>query len=321
MPAAAAIPAIVGGVGAIAGGVAQRGAATSAGNILERAGNAAADSQLAEGERGANQIVGAGQSAADLLMGTANTAAGGINSATQAGQQQILNALAGLNPYSEAGQAAVQRLMAGLGAGGEFANLNPNAFMNDAGVNFRINQGMRAIENSAVSRGTLGSNTARGITDYAQGVASEEYSKAHDRAAANRAAQINALMGLSTQGLSAAGQNISGTQAAANLGLEGATASGGLLTGAAQGAGNFGLTANTAASQLRSANTAQANDFRTSGASGQASAAVGRGNALANMFGGLAQTASQTDWGSVFRPRGRGGSTTTLQGGFGTGIQ
>jgi hypothetical protein len=52
----------------------------------------------------------------------------------------------------------------------------------DPGYQFRMDEGMRAIERSAASRGQLNSGAnLRAITRYAQGTASEEFSRVFDR--------------------------------------------------------------------------------------------------------------------------------------------
>ncbi len=53
----------------------------------------------------------------------------------------------------------------------------------DPGYQFRLQQGMDALQNSAASRGALRDpNTDRAIVDYGQGAASQEYQNAYNRA-------------------------------------------------------------------------------------------------------------------------------------------
>jgi hypothetical protein len=57
----------------------------------------------------------------------------------------------------------------------------------DPSMQFRMNEGMRALENSAAGRGSLASgDTLRAIQDYSQGLASTEYGNAWNRATNNR---------------------------------------------------------------------------------------------------------------------------------------
>jgi len=63
---------------------------------------------------------------------------------------------------------------------------DPNAVTSDPSYQWRLNQGVNALENSAAARGgLLSGNTARGITDYAQNAASQEYGNQFARWMAN----------------------------------------------------------------------------------------------------------------------------------------
>lgn len=67
---------------------------------------------------------------------------------------------------------------------GEFKNWlkDPNAITKDPSYQWRLNQGVNSIENSAAARGgLLSGNTARAITDYAQNSASQEYGNQFNR--------------------------------------------------------------------------------------------------------------------------------------------
>lgn len=56
-------------------------------------------------------------------------------------------------------------------------------FKTDPGFQFRMGEGVNALQNSAAGRtGILSGNTLRGITEFGQGLASEEYGKAYGRA-------------------------------------------------------------------------------------------------------------------------------------------
>lgn len=58
---------------------------------------------------------------------------------------------------------------------------NVNMYM-DPGYKFRLDQGMNAIQSSAAAKGLLGSSaTMKGIQDYAQGLASQEFGNAYNR--------------------------------------------------------------------------------------------------------------------------------------------
>ena len=51
-----------------------------------------------------------------------------------------------------------------------------SVFQNSPGYNFRLNEGLRAVQNSAAARGGLGGgNSLRAVNDYAQGTASDDF--------------------------------------------------------------------------------------------------------------------------------------------------
>lgn len=99
-----------------------------------------------------------------------------------------------LNPYTQFGQRAIGKLDQYLGTGeGKF---DPNAFTTDPGYQWRLEQGQKALERSAASRGQLLSGgQMKALTNYSQGAASQEFQAAYNR-----------LMGAAGMGMSAAGQ-------------------------------------------------------------------------------------------------------------------
>lgn len=89
-----------------------------------------------------------------------------------------------LTPYEQAGRTSLSDLLAGLAPGGRL-RFDPAAVdvTRDPGYRFRLDQGNQAIERSAAARGTaLSGQTLRALQDYAQGLASQEYGNAYDRA-------------------------------------------------------------------------------------------------------------------------------------------
>jgi hypothetical protein len=63
---------------------------------------------------------------------------------------------------------------------------------------------MKGLERSAAARGLLSSgSTLKGITDYSQGQASQEYGNAYQRYQTNRANQLNPLTGILGMGQTA----------------------------------------------------------------------------------------------------------------------
>lgn len=94
----------------------------------------------------------------------------------------------------------------------------------DPGYAFRQTQGMNALQNSAAARGgLLSGNTLKGIQDYSQGVASQEYQNAYNRYQTdqgntfNRLASVAGLGQTANSALGQAGQQYA--TAAGNIGM------------------------------------------------------------------------------------------------------
>ena len=89
-------------------------------------------------------------------------------------------------PYLAAGTGAVNRLGAGVAAGGEFGAVTPFDFKydqnTDPGYGFRFNQGRKALERSAASRGgILSGEMLTNLTRLGQDMGSQEYQNAFNR--------------------------------------------------------------------------------------------------------------------------------------------
>lgn len=102
---------------------------------------------------------------------------------------------------------------------------------NDPGYQFRLNQGLGAIQNSAAGRGgLLSGNTAQALDQFAQGDASQEYANVYNRSLGqyqqnyniyqqNQANQWNRLASLAGMGQTTAGQlNSAGLNAGSTVG-------------------------------------------------------------------------------------------------------
>lgn len=163
-------------------------------------------------------------------------------------QQTELNA-----PFYSAGITGQNRLMDLLGLGankgaadyGKYAkDFSMADYQADPGYAFRLSEGMKQLGHTAASRGGLISGqTMKGLQDYAQGSASQEYSNAFNRYQTNRSNQLQPLGNLQNVGISAANQQ------SAALGNYGANVSNLLgQQGQAQAAGALGQgnTINTA---------------------------------------------------------------------------
>jgi hypothetical protein len=90
--------------------------------------------------------------------------------------------LASYDPYKKLGETAFSDFQDYYKRGG--MNFDPNSVdvTKDPGYQFRMDQGQKALENSAMARGGLMSgNAIRGSQDYAQNLASQEYGNAYNR--------------------------------------------------------------------------------------------------------------------------------------------
>lgn len=114
-------------------------------------------------------------------------------------------------PYSQFGQQSLNALARGMGLAG---GAGSGAFMQqptleqlqmDPGYAFREQQGLKALQSSAAARGgLLSGQTLKGIQDYGQDLASQEYGNAYNRFMQNRQNQIAMLQGGANTGFGAA---------------------------------------------------------------------------------------------------------------------
>ena len=164
-------------------------------------------------------------------------------------QKQIYDQQTALNaPYNAAGVTAQNKMLSLLGLGGDTTapgygkyakDFSMADYTADPGYAFRLSEGMKQLTHNAAGRGGLISGgTMKGIQDYAQSSASQEYGNAYQRYLQNRQNQLQPLANLTTSGLSAANQQ------SAAAGTYGANASN-TLTNAGNVAGSAQLGAAT----------------------------------------------------------------------------
>lgn len=120
-----------------------------------------------------------------------------------------------MEPYFQSGMQAQNRLMSLLGLSGDTAapeygsmakNFSMADFEADPGYSFRLSEGLKALERSAAGRGGAASGAAmKGITQYGQNLASQEYQNAYNRYQTNRANLLNPLFNIAGTGRAAAG--------------------------------------------------------------------------------------------------------------------
>lgn len=325
MPAAVAIPALIGAGGSIASGI-----------IGSKAANSAANTQAAAAGQAANLATIAGQQSASQVEQQGNIATSGIDSATTEAQQLAINsagrssgilgmsveqannllrmiygsAIGDLNDYKATGTNAIAALNAGLiDPNGEFNKQFTTADLeNDPGYQFRMQEAQKAFERSAAARGsTYAGGTMKALNAYVQGEASREVGAAFDRFRAGQTDRYSRLRDIAGIGLTATnkgidvGENYAG-RAAGNIMSGGKSIADILYTGDTDAA-KFGMAGattsgqmrlNTAdlASRYRMQGTGQAIDAITGGAAAKAAGTIGAANAWGGALGGVANAAS-----------------------------
>ena len=162
------------------------------------------------------------------VIGAAGSAAGGIFGGNKAADAQknaskraikfqkeaLKQQMALTKPYVEAGTNALAEYQKMA----PYEDFGMKQFEADPGYNFRMAEGMKALERSASARGLLQSGgTLKGIQQYGQNLASAEYENAFSRYLSEREASMEPYRYLTGLGqAAAAGQ-------AANIGSSGAT--------------------------------------------------------------------------------------------------
>ncbi len=186
------------------------------------------------------QAAAAGDAAAAQLQGTRESIAA---------QEKAFNRQVELQePFRQAGIKGQNQLMDLLGLSGNtkaagYGSLakqfTGEDMYKDPGYAFRLNEGVKALDRSAAARGgLLGGNQLRGVTQFGQDYATNEYQNAFNRYQAERSARLNPLQSLAGQAQSSANTL---TNAAGNLGASEAAAlmaGGNAMAGGLIGAGN-----------------------------------------------------------------------------------
>lgn len=108
-----------------------------------------------------------------------------------------------LQPYGDAGL----RGLAGMEDADFKRDFTAADFQKDPGYDFRMSEGLKAIERSAAARGGLNSGaTMKALTKYNQDFASNEYNNAYNRFNADRDRRFGRLSSLAGIGQNATGQ-------------------------------------------------------------------------------------------------------------------
>lgn len=159
----------------------------------------------------------------DLADGlTGQTAANAAKDAARVQAEAIRSSMAYMQPYYQGGVQAQNRLMSLLGLSGDpqaegygsmARDFGMQDFQQDPGYAFRMSEGLKALERSAAGRGGAASGAAmKGITQYGQNLASQEYQNAFNRYMANRQSRLSPLQNLMGVGAGAASGLMGGTR-------------------------------------------------------------------------------------------------------------
>lgn len=277
MPAAVAVPAIMGAVGigtSLFGASQQASAATSAAATQAAAAKAAGQVAQTQANAGAAAITGQIPVANDTVTGASQSA----NALLQAGNQANQSNNQG---FLQTGNAAAAQLSSM--ANGPGFTWDPST---DPGYQFRMQQGMKALQNSAAARGaSLGGSAIKATTQYAQNYATQEYQNAFNNFQTNRTNTANMLTPLISAGTTAAGLDQS-----SNNFYTGTASGNTMAAGTFAGSNDMAGTVQAANLQQQGAN-AYANALTNAG-NAQAAGTVGSANAWANGLSGATNSAT-----------------------------
>lgn len=196
---------------------------------------------------------------ANATKSAASTQAAAADRATALQREQWLKNIEMQQPFYNAGITGQNALLQYLGLGGDPNAANYGAGMkpfdastmyNDPGYQFRLNEGLKALDRTAAARGGLLSGGAiKAGERYAQDYATNEYQNAFNRYWNERNQMLNPLQSLlgqaqtTAQNLGNAGANYAtnagnNMMAAANARASGYVGGANALTGALSGAYN-----------------------------------------------------------------------------------
>ena len=178
---------------------------------------------------------------------------------SNATQLQMFNQnRADMAPWREAGVNALGQISKGIQPGGNLLRpFQMSDYTADPGYNFRLSEGIKALDRSAAKRGNLLSGGAlKGITRYGQDMASNEYANAYNRFNQDQANQFNRLASVSglgqttAQQIGAQGANVAQSIGNTQQGMGNARASGYVGSANALGGGLAGAYNNYQGNQM-----------------------------------------------------------------------
>jgi hypothetical protein len=135
--------------------------------------------------------------------GESSAAAAAYATEEQARQFDLMQA--NQKPWLDQGTAAVNQLGAGVLSGAMSKPFEAGDMLADPGYQFRMSEGLKALDRSASSRGDLlGGAALKAITRFGQNTASNEYQNAYNRYTGEQATKYNQLASLAGVGQTAA---------------------------------------------------------------------------------------------------------------------
>ena len=145
----------------------------------------------------ATAIVGSAVIGGISAKSAADTQARSTDAATAAQERMFAKQVELQEPFRQVGVNALPELV----AASKYDPFTMDKFQADPGYGFRLKEGMKALERSAAARGGLLSGaTLRGVQEYGQDLASQEFTNAFNRYQAERAARLNPLQSLAGMG-------------------------------------------------------------------------------------------------------------------------
>jgi len=221
-----------------------------------KASDAQAESAAQAGDYSAAATIKAAEIAADAQKEAARLQTEASDRATGELRRQYDVTTGELAPWREAG-------VKGLATYEKMVEAGPGEFETSPGYQFRLGEGLKAIEQSAAARGKqLSGQTSKALTEYAQGVATGEYDSFLQRYYQS----LLPYQDLSAQGLGAAART-------GQIGQSTAQGIAGIQTGTAS---------NIASGLLASA--ANQGQYTMAGGAGQANAMLQAGQARASGY-------------------------------------
>ena len=179
-------------------------------------------------------MVGSSLIGANAAESGAETQAAAANRAADLQYKQWQEQVALQEPWRKAGETALNKL---IPLATEYTPFGMSQFQADPGYQFRLSEGMKALDRQAAARGGLISGSAlKAAERYGQDLGSQEYQNAFNRYQTERATRLQPL-----QSLAGVGQTAANTLGQAGMTMAGNVGNALMSGGAASAAGQMGV--------------------------------------------------------------------------------